>query len=263
VASAAVYLWDDTADRPETCRYAKHFWHLPMPGTPLTALALANGIRYRCVKPQWAWELAYDDPDGGDEVHLELSFTGVVPPNPLGSSHLDQAGRYEGTIVLHGESIAVDAYGFRDRSWGPRDQFGPYLHHSGAASGGYSYATASDRNAFHLISMDFGSGCVGIHGFVVRDGQYAKAVSGSRAVLDRDAHGHPKRVAIEVVDDAGRTLQAEGRTVNAFAVFLNPNLFTINCLTQWTFDGVTAWGEDHDNHSAPAGRKLMRAYAVR
>src|SRR5205807_512526 len=81
VVSAAVYLWDDTGDRPETCLYAKHFWHLPMPRTPLTSLELANGIRYRCVRPEWEWELAYDDPDDGNEVQLELSFTGVVPPN--------------------------------------------------------------------------------------------------------------------------------------------------------------------------------------
>jgi hypothetical protein len=261
VVSAAAYFWDATGDRPDTCRYAKHFWHLPMPTTPLTDLALANGLRYRCLEPQRSWQLRYDDPDGGDEIHVDLTFTGVVPPNYLGASHLDQAGRYQGTIVLHGDEIAVDAFGFRDRSWGPRDQFGPDLHHSGAASGGYSYATASADDAFHLISMDFGTGCIGIHGFVVRDGTWAKAVSGTRTVEARDGRGHPTRVTVEVVDELGRTIHAEGRMVNAIALFLNPNLFTINCLTEWTFDGVTAWGEDHDNHSAPAGRRLMRAHA--
>ncbi len=84
------------------------------------------------------------------------AFTAIAPPNYLGESHLDQPGRYVGTIVLDGEEIPVDAFGFRDRSWGPRSQFGRGIHGTQAMSGGYSYATASDREAFHAITMDFG-----------------------------------------------------------------------------------------------------------
>ena len=36
--------------------------------------------------------------------------------------------------------------------------------------GGYSYATASERDAFPTITMDFGSGCINIHGYLLRDG---------------------------------------------------------------------------------------------
>ena len=53
-------------------------------------------------------------------------------------------------------------------------------------------------------------------------------------------------------------LHAEGRCLNQLGLFLNPNLFTVNCLTEWTFDGVTAFGEDHDNWSAPAIREFAR-----
>ena len=35
-------------------------------------------------------------------------------------------------------------------------------------------------------------------------------------------------------------------------------MFTMNCLFEWTFDGVTAWGEDHDNWSHPAIRRFHR-----
>jgi hypothetical protein len=38
---------------------------------------------------------------------------------------------------------------------------------------------------------------------------------------------------------------------------LNPNLFTWNCLTEWEFGGVRAYGEDHDNWSAPAARRFF------
>ena len=259
VAAGGAFFWDGHHERPETCVYAKQFWHLPLADDArLTDLELANGIRYSCLEPQTQWAVRYDDPDGGDEIHVDLTVTGVVPPNMLGESHVDQACRYQGTIVLHGEEIAVDSYGFRDRSWGPRPQYGQGIHGGGSMRGGYSYATASDRDAFHAITMDFGTGCIAIHGYVLRDGVWAKVKSGTREVVERDEHGFPVLVVLDLVDEQGREVHAEGRLHNSIAFLINPNLFTINGLTEWTFDGVTAWGEDHDNHSFPDARRLFR-----
>ena len=259
VAAGGAFFWDGHHERPETCVYAKQFWHLPLAADArLTDLELANGIRYRCVEPQRQWAIGYDDPDGGDEIHVDLTVTGVLAPNMLGESHVDQPCRYQGTIVLHGEEIAVDSYGFRDRSWGPRPQFGQGIHGGGSMRGGYSYATASDRDAFHAITMDFGTGCIAIHGYVLRDGEWSKVASGAREVVERDGEGFPVLVTLDLVDELGRELHAEGRLQNSIAFLINPNLFTINGLTEWTFDGVTAWGEDHDNHSMPDARRLFR-----
>ena len=259
VAAGGAFFWDGRRERPETCLYAKQFWHLPLADDArLTNLKLANGIDYTCLEPQKRWAVRYDDPDGGDEIHVDLTFTGVVPPNMLGASHVDQAGRYQGTIVLHGEEIPVDSYGFRDRSWGPRSQYGQGIHGGQTTRGGYSYATASERHAFHTITMDFGNGCISIHGYLLRDGEWAKLQSGSRTVTERDEEGFPLTVEFDGVDTLGRSIHAVGRTQNSLAFMINPNLFTINCLTEWTFDGVTAWGEDHDNYSFPAARRLFR-----
>lgn len=254
VVAAGAYVWDDEGDQPWNCRYAKNFWHLPIPDQPLSDIALANGIRYRTVEPLQRYEITYDDPDG-DELHMALTFDAVTPPHYLGGSHLDQPGRFRGTIVLHGEEIPVDAFGFRDRSWGVRSQFGPGLASTPAGHGGYTYATASERDAFHTITMDFGSGMNSIHGYLLRDGEWAKLATATRTVLERTpGTGFQTRVLIEGVDELGRTLHAEGRCLNQLGFFINPNLFTINCLTEWEFDGVTAFGEDHDNWSAAAIR---------
>jgi len=260
VTAGGAYFWDDHGDQLWNCRYAKNFWHLPLPDQPLSDIALPNGIRYRCLEPLTKYSLRYDDPDGGDELHVDLTFTAVTPPHYLGESHLDQPGRYQGTVVLQGETIPVDSFGFRDLSWGVRSQFGPGLTSSQARRGGYSYATASERDAFHTITMDFGSGCISIHGYLLRDGEWSKLASGTREVVERDpATAFPRRVVIEAVDQLGRELHAEGRCHNKLGLFLNPNLFTVNCLTEWSFDGITAWGEDHDNWSAPAIRHFARA----
>jgi hypothetical protein len=264
VLSAGAYFWDPTAD----IRHSRHFWHLPIPAQPLSDIQLPNGIAYRCVEPLHSYELVYRDPDGdthGDQadgrgIQVELTFTAIAPPNYLGGSHLDQPGRYQGIIILDGETIDVDAFGFRDRSWGPRSQFGRGMHGTAALAGGYSYATASEHNAFHAITMDLGGGSVALHGYLIRDGEWAKVVSGSRTVLERNAStAYPTAVALDLVDEAGRTLHAEGHCLNGLGLFLNPNLYTVNCLTEWSFDGITAYGEDHDNWSAFGINEFLRS----
>jgi hypothetical protein len=265
VLSAAAYFWDDTGSTPADVLHARHFWHLPLPDEPLSDIHLPNGISYRCVEPQHRYELTYRDPDGSgsggdDEVRADLTFTGMARPNYLGESHLDQPGRYEGTIVVGREQFDVDSYGFRDRSWGSRSQFGRGIHGTSARCGGYSYATASERDAFHAITMDFGAGSMAIHGYLLRDGVWSKVHSGRRRVLERHPDtAYPTAVALDLGDEAGRSLHAEGRCLNGLGLFLNPNLYSVNCLTEWSFDGILAFGEDHDNWSAAGIRQFLRS----
>ncbi len=275
VVSAAAYFWDQTGHTPADILHARHFWHLPIPDQPLSDIQLPNGIGYRCVEPLHAYELAYRDPDAGDAgaeptISVDLTFTSIARPNYLGDSHLDQPGRYQGTIALSGEEFEVDSFGFRDRSWGPRSQFGYGIHGTPARCGGYSYATASGDDAFHAITMDFGgnggdgsgAGSLAIHGYVLRDGEWSKVASGSRRVLARDpVTAYPKVVAVDLVDELGRHLHAEGRCLNGLGLFLNPNLYSVNCLTEWTFDGLAAYGEDHDNWSATGIQRFLRSRA--
>jgi hypothetical protein len=267
VLAAGAFFWDDTGTTPADILHARHFWHLPIPDQPLSDIHLPNGIGYRCVEPLRRYELTYRDPDTGggenDAVCADLTFTAIARPNYLGESHLDQPGRYEGTIVLDGEEFTVDSYGFRDRSWGPRSQFGRGIHGTPARCGGYSYATASDRDAFHAITMDFsgdsGSSSMAIHGYLLRDGEWSAVASGSRRVVERDPEtAYPTAVVLDLVDGLGRTLHAEGRCLNGLGLFLNPNLYSVNCLTEWTFDGRTAFGEDHDNWSATGIQQFRR-----
>ena len=262
VLSAGAFFWDDTCRTPSDALHARQFWHLPMPDEPLSDIHLPNGIAYRCTEPLSVYELSYDDPDSQDDpaISVRLTFTGVTPPHYLGESHLDQPGRYQGTIVVDGEEIAVDAFGFRDRSWGVRSQFGRGIHTTPAMSGGYSYATASADDAFHAITMDFGTGSMALHGYVLRDGVWAKVTSGSRTVTARDPEtAYPTAVSVDLVDELERPLHAEGRCRNGLGLFLNPNLYTVNCLTEWSFDGITAYGEDHDNWSATGIRQFLRS----
>jgi len=259
VCSAGAFFWDDKAHELHTIRFGKNFWHLPIPDQELTDIQLPNGISIRCTKPLEEYEVRYLDPDD-NEAEVDLTFTSICPPNYLQSSHYEQPGRYRGTIRLADETIPVDNYGMRDRSWSVRSQFGIDIHGTGAVSGGYSYGTADDHNSFHMISMAFTEGeCVGIHGYYMRKGEYARLKSGKRTVLERDkVTGCPTVVLINAEDETGRMFKAQGRCLNKLGLHLNPNMFTWNCLTEWQFDGLSAYGEDHDNWTAAGARRFFR-----
>lgn len=259
VTSGACLLWDDTGSEIWNCLYHKNLWHLPIPkDQDLTDIHLANGIHYKCLEPLSKYELHYLDPDR-EEVEIHLTYEGLCEPNRLAGGHLDQPGRYRGTIRIDDDTIEVDAFGMRDRSWGVRGQIGATLHPASPnKNGGYTYATMSDQDAWHIITANFGSGYIGIHGFLLRDGVWSKLAEGTREVLERKDFC-PSRVRITGKDELGRTLEAEGVPHNKIGVHLNPNLWTWNCLTDWQWnDGKRGWGEDHDNWSASAFRRFVR-----
>jgi len=238
VASCAVYVWDDTSDRPWAVPYGRSQWHLPMPSGDVTNLELA-GLRYRCVEPLQKWELAYVD---GDHVTLELTYSALFEPHAVGvgpdRGHFDQAGRVTGTLTLDREDIPIDCLSMRDRSWSVRAD-------SGDIRAGYSYGTASAENAFHTMSFLAGEHEIVVAGYLVRDGVTSDVISGSRWVDTRD-QARPVRVRVEATDALGRTLEACGECVNRLAFQSSPNLFAWMSLTRWDFDGHEAWGEDQD-----------------
>ena len=91
----------------------------------LSDFDLPNGLGYTAREPQRVYDLRYRDPDA-DDVSFDLTFTAIMDPLHTKTSgpdggHLDQLGRFTGTLVLDGETIEVDSYGARDRSWGSRN----------------------------------------------------------------------------------------------------------------------------------------------
>lgn len=261
VASCAVFIWNDEGCHLNTALYARQCWHLPMTGEPLTDFTLPNGLHYKCLERNSHYHMQYSDP-AGEDVHIDVEFRAIAPPHYDGHGHLDQPGRITGTMRLDGEDIAIDCLGFHDRSWGRRLEFGQKNIKAGGHQLGYSYASVSADHAFHALTYDKGHGIAEInHGYYIRDGRFAKLRKGQRDVLERDpATGYPTRIQIIGIDESGREFQADGRCVNAFALLLNPNIWTVNCLVEWTFDDVTVFGEDHDNWTPYGYRRFYRNF---
>jgi hypothetical protein len=255
VCSAAVHIWDASGREPYRARYSKNLWHLPFPDTDLTDVSLPGGLAYRRIEPATRFAMTYAD---GDAIRLDLEFEGVVPPHYLGSHHLDQPGRVTGTLHLDGEDIAVDCFAMRDRSWGLRDDIAGGLG-SPSGHGGYSYAMTTPGEGWHAISAETdGDTCAVRAGYIIKDGELSDVVSGERRVLERD-NDFQTRVAISLEDKLGRTVEAEGTCRNGFAWQFTPNMFSLISLTEWSWDGNTGWGEDHDNWTVSGWQARVRA----
>lgn len=258
VVAAGAFCWDRLDEAFPSAAYSKMFWHLPFPTTPLSDVELSNGLRIRAAEAQRVFDIRYDDPDG-DALHIAVRYEAIAAPHYL-HTHLDQPGRFTGTITLDGEAIAVDGWGFRDRSWGVRTQFGEGVV-GPAEYAAYTYGTASAGDGFFTLSADFGGGPSGettanVHGYLLRDGDIAPLREATRTVLERSPAGHPARVLVEGADAEGRTFTATGTARNSLSMILNPNLFTINGLFDWRLDGLDGYGEDHDNWSAAGYRRF-------
>ena len=94
-------LWDDRGNQMWNCRYAKNFWHLPIPAQPLSDIELANGLRYRCIAPLRGYALTHDSYYIDEYLTASSSFdariasirvsvgTGVSWASPFGPIRLD------------------------------------------------------------------------------------------------------------------------------------------------------------------------------
>lgn len=237
-----VLVFDHTAVLPWEIPVFDWHWHQPMPEQhDLRDLDVLGGMTLRCEEHGRRFRFGYRN----DDVDFDLTYDALMQPMlsrktpPFNhGNHIDQPGRVTGRMVLHGEEVAVDCIAMRDRSWGiraPRRQ--PKL--------GYCHATAGPDSSFLTISLDRKGHDGIVTGYLMRDGEWSKMVSGTRQVT-RDAKGRPAQIRVEGVDELGRELEAVGTTVSRQVFTAYPDMFCWNSLARWDFDGAEAWGEDQD-----------------
>lgn len=234
-------VFDPGGELPWELPVFDYSWHHQIPaGCDLRDATLNNGMRIRCTDPTRVWDLGFDNRD----VSLSLRVEGVTKPlitrgtPPFNKGHIDQICRVTGTMALHGETIPVECFAMRDRSWGPRqDGRQPQV--------GYSYATQDENNAWLAVTIGKGADYHVSTGFNIVDGEWARMVSGSRSV-ERDADGKPEHYELHAVDELGRAVDAVGTVASRQVFTPYPSMFCWNALVDWTAVGFRGWGEDQD-----------------
>lgn len=257
ICSLGVFVWDDSAHEPWTLLYGRNYWSLPMPSTPATELRL-EGLSYDCIEPLRKYRVRYDDPE---LCTIDLEYTGLREPHVASANekfgHFDQPCKVTGTVVVRGREIVVDTLGMRDRTWSirPEDKRGTataYTYGHSGADEQFLLLTSLDGNVGKFVSYVFS-------GYLVRDGISSPLVDSHREVLERIDH-YPSRIRISATDALGRTMAAEGRTVNRIASQSTPAQFAWMSMTEWETDRGPMLGEDQEvwspDNLGPVLRKL-------
>ncbi|TML12282.1 MAG: hypothetical protein E6G39_12065 [Actinobacteria bacterium] len=237
-----VLVFDHTAVLPWEIPIFDWHWHQPISEpVDLCDLNVLGGMTLRCEEHGRRFRFGYQT----DDVSFDLTYDALMQPMltrkepPFNhGNHIDQPGRVTGRFMLYGEEMSVDCIAMRDRSWGiraPRRQ--PKL--------GYCHATNGPDSSFLTISIERKGHDGIVAGYLMRDGEWAKVVSGVRNVT-RDAKGRPAEIRVEAVDERGRALEAIGTTVSRQVFTAYPDMFCWNSLARWDFDSGLAWGEDQD-----------------
>lgn len=242
VQAGGVMMFDDTAELEWELPVFDYAWHEPIPpGLQLQDAKLANSLTIKTLEPARHYEITYS----GRELQLNLHLEGVIPPMvthatpPFNRGHIDQICRVTGEMVHNEETIPIDCFTMRDRSWGPRqDGRQPTV--------GYDYATADVDNAFLVVSMSKATNIWNVTtGFLWRDQEWSRMSEGRRFV-ERDEDGRPTVITLEAIDELGRKVEARGEVVSRQIGKAYPSMLCFNGLAHWDFDGLTGWGEDQD-----------------
>jgi hypothetical protein len=257
IQAGGVLVFDDTAELPWELPVFNYDWHQQIPaGLDLRDAKLNNGMTIKCVDALRTYELGYESRD----LTLALRVEGVTKPlvtkgtPPFNKGHIDQICHVTGSMVMSGETIAVDSYAMRDRSWGPReDGRQPQV--------GYSYATQDPDNAWLAVTIGKGQEYNVSTGFNIRDGVWSQMVSGTREV-DRDQQGRPHAYRINATDALGRTVSATGTMMSRQVFTAYPSMFCWNSLVDWSADGFRGFGEDQDCWHPRKWRQFLQATAT-
>jgi phosphohistidine swiveling domain-containing protein len=119
----------------------------------------------------------------------------------LGSHHVEQSGRWHGTLDVGGQTLPFDGRGSRDHSWGRRNW-------ESADHWRLFMAPISDRLAVHALIVS-AEGRLVTGGFLWRDGR-TELVSRVEYAAERDAQGRPRSFELELSTPSG-PLRLHGR----------------------------------------------------
>ncbi len=246
--AGGAWVWDDGAQVPWEVLYSTNYSALELPiDADLRDVELPTGVSIAVEEPMMAYRLRYDDPD---RYRADLRFAATAVPRPLAAegstfgraAHFDQIGRVTGSIELHGETIDIDCWSMRDRTWGRRPENRPRqaAYVTGAGSDGSGFlAVTNTRDGTDRVA----------YGFVSRDGEPVTLVDGERSVVRAPEDGWVDEIRIEAVDAVGNEFLASGRSVSR--IIINRHSFIdINSIIHWRLEGQDAglewWGEDQD-----------------
>jgi hypothetical protein len=252
-------IWDPSGCHTWNCLYNdwQHIQAIPT-GARKYDFTAANSLTVQMIEPAMKYGIAYDRLG----CRIELEWTAIANANETameehayGAStesrfHFEQAGRIRGTVELRGERCEIDCFSMRDCSYGRRVL-------GTTAKGGYFWAIADERTAFHAQTRgQYGEEAV-VGGFLLRDGEMHDLVSGTRRIVQAGAYT-PASWVLEATDGLGRTIQAECRTHSDLLFTGYPDIAITWSLLEVDFDRKKGWGDSQEFYPREDFRQRLR-----
>jgi len=229
-----------------------------------------GGVRYERREPMRRWRLTCDADarvmELGSRAHerstlqLELTFEALMPPigtdgqerpgrtdeasastaTTTGKGHLEQAGRWSGSITCGGdrwELSAETARGNRDKSWGPRRWGGPQM---------WRWFSVNIDDDTHFGGIRIGTPAGDLHrGWVWRDGEATSIRRWDvRTTVAEDVVRH-RVTDVRATDKSGRVHELHGEILRVHGVphRTGERSTVVNeGLARWQYEGRTGHG---------------------
>jgi hypothetical protein len=182
---------------------------------------VALDVRFEAVTPAIGTD---GQPSGGPKSAQAAAAAGTV-----GKGHLEQAGRWSGTLTVGGTVHEWQgAHGNRDRSWGPRRWGGPTM---------WRWFSINVGEDTHFGGIRLGTGAGDLHRGWVWDGTRATSVAEWRVATELADDGVTHRVVhLEVDDKAGRTHRLRGDVLRVADIGRAGGTMVNEGLARWTYD---------------------------
>jgi hypothetical protein len=245
-----------------------------------------GGVRYERVEPMRTWRITADaDAEVLDlgtgaatpgRVGLDATFSALTPAvgtdgqgrtarrddttastaSTVGKGHLEQAGRWEGSISLDGDRwrlVPTSARGNRDKSWGPRRWGGPQM---------WRWFSINIGDDVHFGGIRIGTPAGDLHrGWVWRDGE-ATSIKRWDVRTELADDGVTHRVShVTATDKAGRVHELRADVLRVYGVphKTGERSTVVNeGLARWTYEGRVGHGISEYLHQLDdQGRPLV------
>ena len=207
-------------------------WRLTMDGevqarpcvrgeTTTHPVPVALDVRFDAVTPAIGTD---GQPSGGPKSAEAAAAAGTV-----GKGHLEQAGRWTGTLTVDGTRHEWrGAHGNRDRSWGPRRWGGPKM---------WRWFSINIGEDMHFGGIRLGTDAGDLHRGWVWDGTRATSVAEWRVRTELADDGVTHRVVhLDVVDKKGRTYPLRGDVLRVADIGRAGGTMVNEGLARWTYE---------------------------
>jgi hypothetical protein len=213
----------------------------PLPAGPVTDCRVGH-VAFTTVEPMREYRIRVERDDVSIDVTWRPFFWPISAHSAVGgasfaSGHYNAIGRAVGTIASSAGSVAIDAFGYTDHSWGERKNHFPASKWLLAV-----FDEGHFVQAFPVLGVDGASRF--LIGYAARDGRLRKLTNDfATGFAIREDWLTPASCDATLTDEDGRTFRLAGETFGPEGIypFLHGK-FCVHAGSRFTMDGRVGKG---------------------